>query len=240
MYVCISTCVYVYIYIYIHVYIYIYVYSYIYTYWSIYMYICTYIHIYVHQPRMHSWCILTKKSHQVCGYRTTSNYTLLCWIFVPIFECSRWIFVPIFEYSQLILTTFRLAGILRMNDTQFKHTFQIMGHFVTKTTSVHRVRGTNLHDLKLRHLLFHLFSNLYIFKLLNSCLNLVPVWGSLRVGPSPNGLPASRFRDIWDGKRNAFFSPSRIVTFLPVQKSFVPAMPKCDVFREDVTKNGTS
>jgi len=57
----------------------------------------------------------------------------------------------------------------------------------------------------------------------------------IRVGPSPNGLPASCFRnmwEIWDGKRNAFFSPSRIVTFLPVQKSFVPAVPKCDVFRE--------
>ena len=58
---------------------------------------------------------------------------------------------------------------------------------------------------------------------------------TLRVGPSPNGLPASRFRDkwqIWDGKRNAFFSPSQIVTFLPVQKSFVLAVPKSDVFRE--------
>ena len=63
--------------------------------------------------------------------------------------------------------------------------------------------------------------------------------GRIRVGPSPNGLPASRFRnmwEIWDGKRNAFFSPSRIVTFLPVQKSFVPAVPKCDVFREGCDK----
>jgi len=51
--------------------------------------------------------------------------------------------------GQLIMTTFRLAGILRMNDTQIKHTFHIMGHFVTKTTNVHRVGGTHLHDLKL-------------------------------------------------------------------------------------------
>jgi len=32
--------------------------------------------------------------------------------------------------------------------------------------------------------------------------------------------------------RKTCFSPSRIVTFLPVQKSFVPAGPKCDVFWE--------
>jgi len=31
-------------------------------------------------------------------------------------------------------------------------------------------------------------------------------------------------------------SPSRIVTFLPVQKSFVPAGPKCDLFREGCDK----
>jgi len=47
-----------------------------------------------------------------------------------------------------------------------------------------------------------------------------PSW--LRVGLSPNGLPASRFRvnkwQIWDGKRKTCFSPSRIVIFLPVQQ----------------------
>ena len=37
-------------------------------------------------------------------------------------------------------------------------------------------------------------------------------------------------------RKIAFFSPSRIVTFLPVQKSFVPAVPKCDVFREGCDK----
>jgi len=61
----------------------------------------------------------------------------------------------------------------------------------------------------------------------------------MRVGLSPKGLPASRFRDkwqIWDGKRKTCFSPSRIVTFLPVQKSFVRAGPKCDVFREGCDK----
>ena len=50
----------------------------------------------------------------------------------------------------------------------------------------------------------------------------------IKVGLSPNGLPASRFRDkwqIWDGKRKTCFSPSRIVTF-----------PKCDVFREGCDK----
>jgi len=59
------------------------------------------------------------------------------------------------------------------------------------------------------------------------------------VGLSRNGLPASRFRDkwqIWDGKRRICFSPSRIVTFLPVQKNFVPAGPKCDVFRKGCDK----
>jgi len=45
-----------------------------------------------------------------------------------------------------------------------------------------------------------------------------------------------RLWEIWDGKTNAFLSPSRIVTFLPVQKSFVPAVPKCDVFREGCDK----
>jgi len=61
----------------------------------------------------------------------------------------------------------------------------------------------------------------------------------IKVGLSPNGLPASRFRDkwqLWDGKRKTCFSPSRIVTFLPVQISFVPAVPKCDVFREACDK----
>ena len=42
--------------------------------------------------------------------------------------------------------------------------------------------------------------------------------------------------EMWDGKRNAFFSPSRVVTFLPVQKHFVLAVPKCDVFREGCDK----
>ena len=61
------------------------------------------------------------------------------------------------------------------------------------------------------------------------------------VGLSRNGLPASRFQDkrqIWDWKRKTSFSPSRIVTFLPVQKSFVQAGPKCDVFREECNKKG--
>ena len=47
------------------------------------------------------------------------------------------------------------------------------------------------------------------------------------------------FRDkwqIWDGKRKACFSPSQIVTFLPVQKSFAPAGPKCDDFRKGCDK----
>jgi len=63
---------------------------------------------------------------------------------------------------------------------------------------------------------------------------------TLRVGLSPDGLPASRFRDklqIWDGKRKTCFSPSRSVTFLPVQKGFVPAgRTKCNVFREGCDK----
>ena len=57
----------------------------------------------------------------------------------------------------------------------------------------------------------------------------------LRVSLSPNGFPVLRFRDKWqikDGKRKTCCSPSRIVTFLPIQKSFVPAGQKCDVFRE--------
>ena len=64
-------------------------------------------------------------------------------------------------------------------------------------------------------------------------------FSTLSVGLSPNCLPASRFRDkwqIWDGKRKTCFSPSRIVTFLPVQSFFVPAGPKCDVFREGCDK----
>jgi len=74
------------------------------------------------------------------------------------------------------------------------------------------------------------FDNLRTMKILNT---------PLRVGLSPNGLPAACFRDkwqIWDGKRKTCFSPSWIVTFLPVQKSFVPAGPKCDFFREGCVK----
>jgi len=41
---------------------------------------------------------------------------------------------------------------------------------------------------------------------------------------------------IWDRKRKTCFSPSRIVTFLPVQKRYVPAGAKCDVFREGCDK----
>ena len=66
---------------------------------------------------------------------------------------------------------------------------------------------------------------------------------NVRVGLSPNGLLASRFQDkrqIWDRKNPTCFSPSRIVTFLPVQKKnsnfFVPAGPKCDVLREGCDK----
>ena len=54
-----------------------------------------------------------------------------------------------------------------------------------------------------------------------------------------HGLPASRFRDkwqIWDGKRKTCFSQSRIVMKLPVHKSFIPAGPKCDIFREGCDK----
>jgi len=50
---------------------------------------------------------------------------------------------------------------------------------------------------------------------------------------SRKGLPASRFRDkwqTWHSKRKACFSPSRIITCLPLQKSFAPAGSKCDVF----------
>jgi len=65
----------------------------------------------------------------------------------------------------------------------------------------------------------------------------------LRVGLSPNGLPPARFQDkwqIWDGKRKTCFSPSWIVTFLPVQNGVVPVGPKCDVFpsREGCDKKG--
>ena len=38
-------------------------------------------------------------------------------------------------------------------------------------------------------------------------------------------------------ERNTCFSSSRIVALLPVQKSFVQAGPKCDVFREGWDKN---
>jgi len=57
------------------------------------------------------------------------------------------------------------------------------------------------------------------------------------VGLSPNGLPASRFRDKWqisDGKRKHFSVLAE--SFLPVQNFFVPAGPKCDVFREGCDK----
>jgi len=47
-----------------------------------------------------------------------------------------------------------------------------------------------------------------------------------------SSIGAGGRRAVWDGKRKACFSPSRIVTFLPVQKSFEPAGPKCNVFRE--------
>ena len=61
-------------------------------------------------------------------------------------------------------------------------------------------------------------------------------WRNIMVGVSKNGLPTSCFRDKWqiyDGKRKVCFSPAESsVTFLPVQKNFVPAGPKCDVFRE--------
>jgi len=70
-----------------------------------------------------------------------------------------------------------------------------------------------------------------IFFISGSC----PPLSTVRVGLNRNGLPTSRFQDkwqIWDGKRKTFFSPSRIITFLPVQKSFVPAGPKSDVFRK--------
>ena len=49
-------------------------------------------------------------------------------------------------------------------------------------------------------------------------------------------LHASEICEIWDGKRKICFSPSQIVTFLPVQKSLVPAGPKCDIFREGCDK----
>ena len=39
-----------------------------------------------------------------------------------------------------------------------------------------------------------------------------------------------------DGNRRTCFSPSRMVTFLPVHKSFVPAGPKCEVFQEGCDK----
>jgi len=64
-------------------------------------------------------------------------------------------------------------------------------------------------------------------------------------GTSRGGQPSNVFTrfigaggkwQIWDGKRKTCFSPSRIVTFLPVQKSFVQAGPKCDVFREGCDK----
>jgi len=64
-------------------------------------------------------------------------------------------------------------------------------------------------------------------------------WVFIRVGLSRNGLPVSSFQDkwqIWDGKRKTYFSPSRIVTFLPVQIFLVPAGPQCDVFREGCDK----
>jgi len=62
----------------------------------------------------------------------------------------------------------------------------------------------------------------------------------IRVGLSPNGLPASGFRDkwqIWDGKRKISLSPSRIVTFL----NFFLYRRGQNVafFGKDVTKNVT-
>jgi len=63
--------------------------------------------------------------------------------------------------------------------------------------------------------------------------------GCVRVGLSPNGLPASRFRDkwqIWDGKRKTCFSPSRVVTFLPVQFFFVRRGQIVTFFGKNVTK----
>jgi len=65
----------------------------------------------------------------------------------------------------------------------------------------------------------------------------------IRVGHSPKGLPASRFRDkwqIWDGKRKTCFSPSRIVTFLHVQIFLYRRGQNVTFFGKDVTKNVTS
>jgi len=68
------------------------------------------------------------------------------------------------------------------------------------------------------------------------------------VGLSPNGLPAKSdksetgrekhvsVKERKKKERKCRFSPSRLVTFLPVQKSFVPAGPKCDIFREGCDK----
>jgi len=50
-------------------------------------------------------------------------------------------------------------------------------------------------------------------------------------------LHASEINDKSEtGREKTCFSPSRIVTFLPVQFFFVPAGPKCDFFREGCDK----
>ena len=43
--------------------------------------------------------------------------------------------------------------------------------------------------------------------------------------------------EIWDGKRNVFFSPSRIVTFFPFQKVLYRRCQNVTFFGKDVTKN---
>ena len=83
----------------------------------------------------------------------------------------------------------------------------------------------------------HTFSHLW-YKARSTFYVWIWLGTTLRVGLSPNGLPASRFRDkwqIWDEKRKTCFSPSRIVTFVPIQKKFSYLRGlKCDVFREGV------
>jgi len=62
---------------------------------------------------------------------------------------------------------------------------------------------------------------------------LTPPWSSPPGLFNVNNLAGNLFPE-----RSAHIppSPSRIVTFLPVQKSFVPAGPKYDVFREGCDK----
>jgi len=65
----------------------------------------------------------------------------------------------------------------------------------------------------------------------------------LRVGPSPHGLPASRFRDmweIWDGKRNAFLVQAESSHFFPFKKVLYRRCQNVTFFGKDVTKNVTS